>query len=207
MGKSSLTHEIERALINRANNQNYRYALEVDVGGGIVDCLMSKVSYYVDDPAMMFSYEIKISKSDFKSKNGHNFYTHYNFYVVPKKLYPKIKDLVDEHIGILVYNPENYGLRKVKDSKYKNMNDQTIIMFQDKMLLKWVSGSMYAEFQRNGHKFNNDVLKCPQCKKNKRLDSFYSGMCYECYIKQKRLERQQQQNLFKDEQNKKIKTF
>ncbi len=43
-------------------------------------------------------FEIKITKSDFKSHHGHNFVGNCNYYVIPKELYPDVADLVPEDI-------------------------------------------------------------------------------------------------------------
>lgn len=194
MPKTQTTKDVETALMARIINNNQRFAFEVDVGSGIVDCLASHVSYYVNEPALMYSYEIKISYSDFKSKNGHNFNTHYNYYVVTKKIYHKIKPHVEDHIGILVYNEENESLRKVKDAKYQEMKTEYIIKYMDKMLLKWVSGSMIAEFKRNGFEFKNDVMVCSECGKHINIHHFYKGMCYMCYQDKMKKENEHRRN-------------
>lgn len=67
-------------------------------------------------------YEIKISKSDFKSKNGHNFVGNLNFYVVPSELYESIKDYVPDDIGIIIYSKG--CLRRKKDAVFKQMTDE-----------------------------------------------------------------------------------
>lgn len=86
---------------------------------------------------LIICFEIKISKSDFKSKNGHNFVGNLNYYVVPKDLYPQIADLVPENVGVLVYydgkgEPKKnngwtvypyQGLRKKKDSSFKELSE------------------------------------------------------------------------------------
>lgn len=84
-------------------------------------------------------FEIKVTVSDFKSKNGHNFVGNLNYYVVPIELYPQIKELTPEDIGILVYydgkgevkkNAAGYsvypyfGIRKKKDAAFKSMSDE-----------------------------------------------------------------------------------
>ena len=46
--------------------------------------------------------EIKVSKQDFKSKNGHNFYGHKNYYAMTQELFEQVKDDIDSHIGVIV---------------------------------------------------------------------------------------------------------
>jgi len=71
-------------------------------------------------------YEIKVTKSDFKSTHGHNFVGNANYYVVPKELYPDIVDLVPEDIGIILYlSAGSYiGLRKKKECTFKPLDEE-----------------------------------------------------------------------------------
>ncbi len=71
-------------------------------------------------------FEIKITKSDFKSKNGHNFIGNMNYYVVPEEIYKEIEPLVPEDIGILVYLHKGVyvGLRTKKKPKYRELSDE-----------------------------------------------------------------------------------
>lgn len=82
-------------------------------------------------------FEMKITKADFKSKNGHNFVGNKNYYVVPKELYPEIKNLVPEDIGVILY----YGhgsLRTKKECKLKNINSEELARYLFNSLKKWV---------------------------------------------------------------------
>lgn len=67
-------------------------------------------------------FEIKITKSDFKSKNGHNFVGNLNYYVIPAELYEAIKDDVPEGIGIILYN--DGGLRRKRDATFREMTEE-----------------------------------------------------------------------------------
>jgi hypothetical protein len=70
-------------------------------------------------------FEIKITKSDFKSKHGHNFVGNLNFYVMPKALYPQVEDLVPDGVGVILYTKENgfVGLRRKINSRFQEMTD------------------------------------------------------------------------------------
>lgn len=86
---------------------------------------------------MATCFEIKISKSDFKSKNGHNFVGNRNYYVIPKELFPKVADLVGEDIGVIIY----YGngvLRLKKECVFKDVNEVTLNRLLYNALKKWV---------------------------------------------------------------------
>lgn len=70
-------------------------------------------------------FEIKITKSDFKSKHGHNFVGNMNFYVMPKELYPQVEDLVPDGVGVILYTKANgvVGLRRKINSCFQEMTD------------------------------------------------------------------------------------
>lgn len=54
-----------------------------------------------------YCYEIKSSVEDFHSKNGHNFLGDYNYYVMPKDVFDKIKNEIPFRVGVLV--PTDYS--------------------------------------------------------------------------------------------------
>lgn len=82
-------------------------------------------------------FEIKISKSDFKSQNGHNFVGNYNYYVIPEELYPKIKDLVSDDVGVILYYG-HYSLRKKKECKFQEVDSVDLSRYLYNALKKWV---------------------------------------------------------------------
>lgn len=75
---------------------------------------------------LITAYEIKVTKSDFKSKNGHNFVGNCNYYVVPAELYEDVKDFVPEEIGIILYlHAGSYtGLRRKKECTFRPLTDE-----------------------------------------------------------------------------------
>lgn len=54
-----------------------------------------------------YCYEIKSCIEDFNSKNGHNFIGDYNYYVMPKEVFEKVKNKIPFAIG--VYCPDGYS--------------------------------------------------------------------------------------------------
>lgn len=52
-------------------------------------------------------FEIKISKSDFKSKSGHNLIGDYNYYVVPAELVEYVKERRPTGVGIISYDEKS----------------------------------------------------------------------------------------------------
>ncbi len=79
-------------------------------------------------------YELKISKSDFHSKNKATFYGNYNYYVMPKELYDKVKDEIPPEIGCYVASvskwgmPNCYCIKKPKKQELQISSDK--LMFQ-----------------------------------------------------------------------------
>lgn len=75
---------------------------------------------------LLTCFEIKITKSDFKSQHGHNFIGNQNYYVVPSELYPEIESLVPEGVGVLVYLHKGMyvGLRTKRRAEFKPMTDE-----------------------------------------------------------------------------------
>ena len=67
-------------------------------------------------------FEIKISKADFRSKNGHNFVGNLNYYVVPTEFYNGIKDEVPEGVGVILYKAGS--LRRKQDATFNKMTDE-----------------------------------------------------------------------------------
>lgn len=94
---------------------------------------------------MITAYEVKITLSDFKSKNGHNIddinspIANENYYCVPKELSTKIEKLVPDHVGILVY--DGNGLRKKKAAAWLQVDDNTKILLLYNALKKWCDGN------------------------------------------------------------------
>lgn len=87
-------------------------------------------------------FELKISKADFKSKNGHNFVGNKNYYVIPKELYEKVKDLIPEGIGVIFY----YGhgmLRIKKECEFREIDKESLNRYLFNALKKWCDLSYF----------------------------------------------------------------
>jgi hypothetical protein len=82
-------------------------------------------------------YECKISVSDFKSDNGHNFHGNKNYYVVPHTMVAKIKDLVPDGIGIIAYYEKTGAFRIAKECTIKVVQDDVKIKLLYNALGKW----------------------------------------------------------------------
>lgn len=91
-------------------------------------------------------FECKISLSDFKSKNGHNFHGNRNYYVIPKDLVKKVEDMVPEDIGILIWiETDKYsGLRLHKDCEFKEISDMLRWQLLYDAMKKWCDGAVFV---------------------------------------------------------------
>lgn len=87
-------------------------------------------------------YEVKISVSDFKSENGHNFHGNRNYYVVDSRIYENIKDLVPDDIGIIVYYEKTGAMRIKKECKFRDISNETKTELLYNALKKWCDNKM-----------------------------------------------------------------
>ena len=97
--KTETTRKLEQLLANRFNKRNEFYVFECTIGWygkEIVDCIMYNCQRET------YCYEIKQSKQDFHSKNKLTFIGNKNYFVMPYKLYQKVKNEIPPEIGVLV---------------------------------------------------------------------------------------------------------
>lgn len=96
--KTKETQELERALMKSTIEYRTFGCPEVTIGWygkQRVDFMKTNTR------GLIWCYEIKVSKSDFHSKHGHNFEGHYNYYVMPYELYKEVKDEIPDGVGVL----------------------------------------------------------------------------------------------------------
>ena len=101
---------------------------------------------------MVTCFEVKITLSDFHSKNGHNFHGNENYYCVPKELVPKIESLIPDDVGILAYyeGKSTFGLRKVKPSGWRDITDESKVQLLYNAMKKWCDGAVFVNDIDNG---------------------------------------------------------
>lgn len=118
MSKSSETYFLEETLTLFLNN-TYRLigAPEVSLGElGQVDYMAIDFSHR---KPILSCYELKISKSDFMSDAKKTWAGHYNYYVIPTRLYGQIRGRIESNIGVLTISPKGYVEEKKKPKKIK----------------------------------------------------------------------------------------
>jgi hypothetical protein len=87
-------------------------------------CTWNTSSYVKEDDMLVICYEIKVSKSDFASRHGHNLVGNLNYYVMPHRLYPEVKDKIKDGIGVITLANNGNGLRKKIDSGYTDIGHE-----------------------------------------------------------------------------------
>ena len=101
--KTDLTKEIELAIYKevQADGLGVYGWFEVSFGSGSGDqyCDFSTMS----SDNIFRCYEIKISENDFRSKNKLSFLGDYNYFVLPKELYEKVKTEIPFGIGVYTF--------------------------------------------------------------------------------------------------------
>jgi len=99
MAKSNLTLELEREIWEATRKQGVFGCFEVTMGWWGKE----RVDYITyDTKGIWRCYEIKVSRSDFRSKAAKTFIGHYNYYVMPKELFEEVKDEIPGYIGVYV---------------------------------------------------------------------------------------------------------
>lgn len=81
-----------------------------------------------------YCYEVKSSVEDFHSKNGHNFIGDYNYYVMPKDVYEKVKGEIPYEVGVLGFGYEK-RLRTINLYRAKKRNERIGISHYPKCYL------------------------------------------------------------------------
>lgn len=158
MAKTELTKKLEEAIMAETYKSMGAFGcLEVTIGyfgKGRVDYMT------MDSKDIFRCYEIKISKSDFHSKHGHNFVGHYNYYVMPQELYEEVKEEIKNYIGVYVgYECEYKGEKYWKVSLIKKARKQKL-----KVSIDILKNSMIRSLYR-------DAFKIRQCENIKVMNN------------------------------------
>lgn len=99
MAKTEKTQQFERALWTATKKQGVFGCFEVTIGWFGKE----RVDYMTyDTKGIWRCFEIKVSKSDFRSKAYNTFCGHFNYYVMPSELYEVVKSEIADHIGVYV---------------------------------------------------------------------------------------------------------
>ena len=142
MGKTDKTAELERHIYCNTKKQGVFGCREVTIGWFGKE----RVDYLTyDTNGVWRCYEIKVSLSDFRSKNNNTFIGHFNYYVVPQELYNKVKEEIPSHVG--VYTESDYCVKRAKKQELgveeNILKDSMIRSLSREVDAKYRSGDTY----------------------------------------------------------------
>lgn len=108
-------------------------------------CFFERHRYEVG--MLVTCYEVKISVSDFKSPNGHNFHGNRNYYAVSSDIYEQIREMVPDGIGIIVYYEKTGAMRVKKECEFREISFELKTELLYNALKKWCDAETY--FKKN----------------------------------------------------------
>lgn len=128
MAKTECTLILEQKLFERLGRTEFG-CKEVTLGWyghEIVDFM----TYSIDKKREIRCFEIKVSKSDFRSKSKLTFIGHYNYFVMPIELYHQVKDEIrKEHAGIGVYVLDGDDFYVIEKPRFRELKaDKEVIL-------------------------------------------------------------------------------
>ena len=152
IAKTQLTLDMEEALYFYGLEQNEIIVEEVSMpdGLGIVDTLACRTK--PDGTYEWRCYELKVSKSDFKSTAKISFIGNYNYYVMPKPLYDAVKNEIPNYIGAMVYLPfdnelESDALTKGSLTIMKKASRQELLVEEGQLMNSFLH-SLFREVRK-----------------------------------------------------------
>lgn len=110
--ETELTKNLKLGIWNSTHAQGTFGCFEVTIGWFGHE----RVDYMTyDTNGVWRCYEIKITKSDFHSKNHNTFIGNLNYYIMPKELFEQVKGEIPEGIGVYVPEEQQYrGYPRIK---------------------------------------------------------------------------------------------
>jgi len=156
MAETQLTKDLKRSIWFATKKMGVFGCFEVTIGFYGKE----RVDYMtLDTKGTWRCYEIKISKSDFRSKAKNTFVGHYNYYLMPKELYEEVKDEIPKHIGVFIGN-ENYCFCA------KNAKKQELSVKEDILKISIIR-SMNRDVEKNIKSGDSNIIN----KYKKKIDS------------------------------------
>jgi len=86
-------------------------------------------------------FEVKVSLSDFRSPNGHNFHGHHNYYAAPVQLCGKIVGDIPEGTGLIAYYPDSGRMAVKRECIFQEVDSTMLEQMLYNALKKWVDGT------------------------------------------------------------------
>lgn len=168
MAKTKETLDLENLLFEYNRFNGFFCIFECTIGfggGGRVDCIA------IDTRSCIRAYELKVTKSDFHSKHGHNFVGNLNYYVMPRKLYNEVQNEISNGIGVMCPNKDNTSLEIIKKSKRvelkQSLHNMELYMIR----------SLFREYEKTIASENKAILNAYERDKRRLMrerDKYYN---------------------------------
>lgn len=127
--KSELTKSIEKKLFKSMEKLGQFLVLECCIGfGGGDNDRVDAISYNTTKKEIT-CFEIKVSVTDFHSKNKLSFVGNRNYFILTEDVYDKVKNEIPKQIGVYIYEPKHY-----EPYRY-NYNNNEMQEIGDKLVL------------------------------------------------------------------------
>lgn len=144
MAKTQETIDLENKILKATEKQGVFGCFEVTIGWFGKE----RVDYMTyDTKGIWRCYEIKVSKSDFHSKAKKTFIGHYNYFVMPSKLYEQVKGEIPNHVGVYC------GGDLVKRAKKQELQ------VEEEILKNSMIRSLHREFQKYNKSQNKNTYE------------------------------------------------
>lgn len=168
MAKTKETLDLESLLFEYNRFNGFFCIFECTIGfggGGRVDCIA------IDTRSCIRAYELKVTKSDFHSKHGHNFVGNLNYYIMPRKLYNEVQNEIPNGIGVMCPNNDNTSLEIIKKSKRvelkQSLHNMELYMIR----------SLFREYEKTIASENKAILNAYERDKRRLMrerDKYYN---------------------------------
>lgn len=171
MAKTDLTLKMERMIWDATVKMGVFGCFEVTIGwlGN------ERVDYLTyDTKGTWRCYEIKVSKSDFRSKAAVTFVGHFNYYVMPQELYEQVKDEIPDGIGVYV------GGISVKRARRQELGVEPHVLYES--MIRSMSRDVETAYHNAGldpvraaHEKNRKTIRRmrQETKRLRELNDFY----------------------------------
>lgn len=132
----------------------------------------------IDGKDTVRCYEIKVTKSDFHSENGHNFVGTFNYYVMPHALYETLKDEIPAEIGVYT-DKFKHDLTCIKKAKRKTCEDvENIKLYMIRSLQREYAKARCGDSIENINYLNRQLSKAQNDYNNERSQCIHMANKY-----------------------------
>lgn len=176
--KTALTLDLEKTLYQYWQEQGAAVVEEVTMpdDAGIVDTLVLETA--LDGAKTWRCFELKVTKADFHSHAKLSFIGHYNYFVLPYKLYTQLKAEIPAQIGVLTYQPFDKKALAASTIPITTPGQLTISKPAKYQALQVPDAALTARFIGS---LNREVVKAKQVEKG--LDRYHSDQLYQALKK------------------------